>query len=97
VPEAKGGTEEGNDAMGPHTGDRFVVIGTEAGRGERSGLVVEEHGDTGGPPYVVRWDDGHETLASLPSDDVIIRDGPDHPVRQPPGAHSDGSWVTGAG
>lgn len=28
----------------------------------REGEILEVHGQDGGPPYVVRWSDGHEGL-----------------------------------
>jgi hypothetical protein len=43
-------------------GDRINVPGRHVGEGVRTGEVVEVRGDDGGPPYLVRWDDGHEAL-----------------------------------
>lgn len=43
-------------------GDRVVVPGRHVGEAERHGEVVEVRGPDGGPPYLVRWDDGHEGL-----------------------------------
>lgn len=42
--------------------DRVVVPGRHVGDPVRSGRVVAVHGDDGAPPYVVRWDDGHEAV-----------------------------------
>ena len=41
-------------------GTRIAVPGRHVGDPTRSGSVVEVHGADGGPPFVVRWDDGHE-------------------------------------
>ena len=41
-------------------GDRITVPGLHVGDTVRSGEVVEVRGPEGGPPYVVRWSDGHE-------------------------------------
>lgn len=41
-------------------GDRIVVEGRTIEQHRREGVVVEVRGSDGGPPYLVRWDDGHE-------------------------------------
>ena len=41
-------------------GDRVVVPGRHVGDAVRHGEVVEVHSQDGSPPYLVRWDDGHE-------------------------------------
>lgn len=43
-------------------GDRIAVPGRHVGDAIRAGAVVAVHGDDAGPPYVVRWDDGHEGI-----------------------------------
>lgn len=43
-------------------GSRIVIHGARVGDAERHGEVRETRGDGGGPPYLVRFDDGHETL-----------------------------------
>jgi hypothetical protein len=42
------------------TGDQLVVRGGSVGVPDRRGEIVEVRGPDGGPPYVVRWADGHE-------------------------------------
>ena len=37
----------------------------------REGEIVEVRGTDGGPPYVVRWGDGHEGLV-YPGDDAHV-------------------------
>ncbi|MDQ4052362.1 MAG: DUF1918 domain-containing protein, partial [Actinomycetota bacterium] len=37
----------------------------------REGEVLEVHGDNGGPPFVVRWSDGHEGL-TFPGPDAHV-------------------------
>lgn len=46
--------------MKAHAGDRIVVPGRNVGNSDRQGEVLEVRGADGGPPYVVRWDDGHQ-------------------------------------
>ena len=43
-------------------GDRITVHGLHVGDTTRRGEVTEVKGADGEPPYVVRWDDGHEAL-----------------------------------
>lgn len=53
-------------------GDRIVIKGHHVGEHERDGEIVEVHGENGGPPYKVRWDDtGHETLF-FPGPDATV-------------------------
>ena len=52
-------------------GDRIVVPGRHVGDHVREGRVVEVHGQEGEPPYVVRWDDGHEGIC-VPSAEARI-------------------------
>ncbi len=53
-------------------GDRLIVKGHHVGEPDRDGLVLEVHGQDGGPPYVIRWaDTGHETLFFPGSDSAI--------------------------
>jgi hypothetical protein len=48
--------------MHANVGDRLLVEGHTVGEPRREGEVIEVRGDDGGPPYVVRWSDGHEGL-----------------------------------
>jgi hypothetical protein len=43
-------------------GDHITVPGVHVGDAARCGEVVEVKGPAGEPPYVVRWDDGHEAV-----------------------------------
>ncbi|MFE6995335.1 DUF1918 domain-containing protein [Microbacterium sp. NPDC057659] len=52
-------------------GSRIVIHGAKVGDGERHGEVIEVRGDSGGPPYFVRFDDGHESLV-FPGPDCEI-------------------------
>ncbi len=44
------------------TGSHIVIHGARVGSTDRHGTVLEAHGEGGGPPYLVRFDDGHESL-----------------------------------
>ncbi|GCE76141.1 DUF1918 domain-containing protein [Cellulomonas biazotea] len=55
--------------MHAEVGDKVVVHGRTVGTADRSGTVVEARGSEG--PYLVRFDDGHESLV-FPGPDVSI-------------------------
>ncbi len=48
--------------MHASAGDHITVPGLHVGDPRREGEVVEARGPEGGPPYVVRWADGHEAV-----------------------------------
>jgi len=52
-------------------GDHIVVESHTVGSPRREGEIVEVRGADGGPPYVVRWSDGHEGL-SFPGADAHV-------------------------
>ncbi|SUA75263.1 Domain of uncharacterised function (DUF1918) [Nocardia otitidiscaviarum] len=60
--------------MRANVGDQLVVHTHAVGLRERTGEIVEVRGDDGAPPYVVRFDDGHESL---------VFPGPDWEVKAP--------------
>ena len=48
--------------MNASIGDHIVLRGLGTDEPERRGMIVEVLGESGAPPYVVRWPDGHESL-----------------------------------
>ena len=58
--------------MQASVGDTLVIHGKTVESPDRSGEVLEVHGTDGAPPYLVRFDDGHETLV-YPGTDTVIR------------------------
>lgn len=52
-------------------GDRLHVHGNVVGQPDRTGEIIEVRGESGGPPYLVRFEDGHETLV-YPGPDAVI-------------------------
>jgi hypothetical protein len=52
-------------------GDELTVKGRHQGDGDRHGQITEVHGTDGNPPYVVQWQDGHESTF-FPSADTIV-------------------------
>jgi hypothetical protein len=51
--------------------DAIVVWGRHVGDHDRKGVIIEVHGEHGTPPYLVRWDDGHESVF-VPSSDTVV-------------------------
>ena len=47
--------------MKAQVGDQLVVKGRHVGDPDRTGVIIEVVGQAGGPPYLVRWSDGHES------------------------------------
>lgn len=52
-------------------GDRIVVRSRHVGEQERSATILAVEGEEGGPPYLVRWDDGHESVFFPGSDSAV--------------------------
>jgi hypothetical protein len=57
--------------MRANVGDRLVVEGKHVDAPRHEGEVIEVRGADGGPPYVVRWSDGHEGL-TFPGPDAHV-------------------------
>ncbi|MFF5261041.1 DUF1918 domain-containing protein [Actinomadura viridis] len=64
--------------MNASVGDRLHVHGNAVGQPDRSGEIIEVRGAEGGPPYTVRFDDGHTGL---------VFPGPDAVIETPAGEH----------
>lgn len=63
--------------MYAETGDEVVVRGRHVADEGRQGTIIEIHGEHGTPPYLVRWQDGHESLF-FPSSDTLVEH---HPIQ----------------
>ncbi|MEV6431058.1 MULTISPECIES: DUF1918 domain-containing protein [unclassified Nocardia] len=57
--------------MMANVGDQLLVHGHVVGQGDRHGEIIEVRGPEGGPPYLVRFTDGHESLV-YPGPDAVI-------------------------
>ena len=62
-------------AVRADVGDELVARGRHVGDEDRAGVIVEVHGKEGGPPYLVRWDDGHHSVF-FPSSDTLVEHRP---------------------
>ncbi|KAB2346538.1 DUF1918 domain-containing protein [Actinomadura rudentiformis] len=57
--------------MNATVGDRLHVHGNVVGQPDKQGEIIEVRGPDGGPPYLVRFEDGHEALC-YPGPDAVI-------------------------
>ncbi len=57
--------------MQARVGDRLVVESRTDSMHRREAEVLEVRGEDGGPPYLVRWEDGHEGL-TYPGGDAHV-------------------------
>lgn len=63
-------------------GDQLVIKGHHVGEADREAEILEVHGEDGGAPFLVRWDDdGHEGLF-FPGSDAVVEHIP-HRTRGP--------------
>ncbi|WP_077489400.1 DUF1918 domain-containing protein [Sinomonas mesophila] len=52
-------------------GDRIVIHGRTVGSADRHGQIIEVKGENGEPPYLVKFDDGHESVV-FPGGDFAV-------------------------
>ena len=52
-------------------GERVLIHGRTVGAPDRHGEIIEVRGPDGDPPYLVKFDDGHEHLL-FPGPDCVI-------------------------
>jgi hypothetical protein len=56
------GVRERRTVMQAAAGDTLTVKAVRKGESDRHGRIIEIHGKDGEPPYLVRWQDEHESL-----------------------------------
>ena len=61
--------------MRAQVGDRLRVHGRTVGQSEHLVEIVEVRGSDGGPPYLIRYDDGHEAVV-FPGPDAVVETDP---------------------
>lgn len=59
--------------MQASAGDRLRVRGKKVGSPDTEGQIIEVRGQDGQPPYMVRFDNGHERLVVPGSDCQIVK------------------------
>jgi hypothetical protein len=65
--------------MRAHPGDHIILAPPTVDAPMREGQVVEARGEHGAPPYLVRWDDGHEGLLYPGPGSVLRVTSPEQP------------------
>ena len=63
--------------MKARVGDRLVIRGHTVGEAPRDGEIIEVRGPDDGPPYLVRWEDGHMGLV-FPGPDATVEHFEEH-------------------
>lgn len=58
--------------MQANVGDQLLVHGRIVGQHDRVAEILEVRGEDGAPPYVVRFEDGHQTVV-FPGPDCVVR------------------------
>jgi len=59
-------------SMKAQVGERLLFHGQRVGSADHSGAVIEVRGQDGAPPYLVRFDDGHEGLVFPGTDCQVV-------------------------
>lgn len=60
--------------MKAQVGERLLFHGKKVGSTDRTAEVLQVRGDDGAPPYLVRFDDGHERLVFPGTDCQVLQD-----------------------
>lgn len=55
-------------------GDRIVIRGRTVESPDRHGEIIEVRAAAGGPPYLIRFDDGHESMIQPGTDFEVAHD-----------------------
>jgi hypothetical protein len=63
--------------MRAEVGDEIIVRGHQVGDEDRRGVIIEVHGEGGAPPYLICWENGHQSVL-VPSSDSVVEH---HPAR----------------
>lgn len=53
-------------------GDELIATSHHVGEPARHGVITAVRGADGAPPYVVRWDDGHEATFFPSADTTVV-------------------------
>jgi hypothetical protein len=62
--------------MQAKVGEVLVLKANHVGEPDRTGEILEVRGDEGSPPFLVRFEDGHEGLV-FPGPDAVVHHHPD--------------------
>ena len=57
--------------MKAQAGDRIIIRGRTVESPDRPGEIVEVRGEDGGAPYLIRFDDGRESIV-FPGGDIVL-------------------------
>jgi Domain of unknown function (DUF1918) len=71
---------ESESVLSAKPGDRLVIRGHHQGEPQQDAEILEVLGENGAPPYLVRWEDGHEAEV-FPGSDAFIQRLGDRPKK----------------
>ena len=74
--------------MQASVGDRLVIRGHRVGERVRDGEILEILGQSGGPPYVVRWSDDGHVSRMYPGSDAYVEHF-EHPRKRRPAGETE--------
>ena len=60
--------------MQAKVGETLILKANHVGEPDREGEILEVRGTDGAPPFLVRFDDGHEGLV-FPGPDAVVQHG----------------------
>ncbi|HET8592942.1 MAG TPA: DUF1918 domain-containing protein [Solirubrobacterales bacterium] len=65
-------TPDSHSQLRAKPGDRLVVRGHHQGEPQMDGEILKVLGEDGAPPFLVRWEDGHEAEV-FPGSDMFVQ------------------------
>ena len=65
-------SDRSESVLSAKPGDRLVIRGHRQGEPQHDGEILEVLGEEGAPPYLVRWEDGHEAEV-FPGSDAYVQ------------------------
>ena len=65
-------TPDSHTRLRAKPGDRLVIKGHHQGQPQQDAEILKVLGKKGAPPYLVRWEDGHEAEV-FPSSDAFVQ------------------------
>jgi CBS domain-containing protein len=71
-PAENGGEQAVRESLAGAPGDRLVIRGHNVGQLDRDAEILEVRGSEGGPPFLVRWEDGGRVSLLYPGSDARI-------------------------
>jgi hypothetical protein len=72
TPSAQHSRSHSESVLRASPGDRLIIQRHHLGEPDRDGEILEVLGENGEPPFLVRWEDGHEAEL-FPGSDAVVQ------------------------